>query len=102
MTFTEIDRIIANLERADAIIAKFSDLILAEMQRLVPVKTGALKRSIAAHLEGMVAEITAGEGLTYAAHVEYGTSSAAAHPFFRVAVERYADAFRAEVQQLLG
>jgi len=98
----ELDAIIARLERADAIVQRYTDLITDEAKRLAPVETGALRDSIAAHLDGMASEITAGEGLDYAAAQEYGTATIPAHPYFRVAFERYADAFFGELQALLG
>ena len=98
-----LDAIIARLEKADALVERYTDLIVAEMRHLVPVKTGALRNSISAQLDGLVAEIVAGETLPDPRAVvqEYGSARIPAHPYLRPAIERYAAAFLAEIQALL-
>lgn len=98
----ELDALIARFDRIPALIEKYANLIADEARRLVHVKSGDLKASITVVLEGMVAEVTAGEGLTYAAALEYGTSKAAAYPYMRPAAERYFPAFIAELEALIG
>ena len=52
----------------------------------------------------LVAEVTAGEGLpdARAVYMEYGTARIAPRAYMRPAMERYADAFIAEVQAVLN
>jgi HK97 gp10 family phage protein len=97
-----IDALILRFALIDPLIAKYAALIEAAAKRYVPVKTGALKASITTELEAMAATITAGEGLTYAAAVEYGTSRMASRAYMRPAFEQYAPAFVAELQALIG
>lgn len=84
--------------RIAVVVATFADLIVNRAKELAPVKTGALRDSIQAHLAGWAADITAGESLDYAVFVEYGTVRRGAHPFMRPAIEQYAAAFTAAVQ----
>jgi HK97 gp10 family phage protein len=100
VTTDALDTAIRRLEAVQEIVAKYANAIAEDARRLVPVKTGALQRSITVHLEGLVAEISAGEGLTYAAAVEYGTARAAAQPFLRPAFERHIEAFVREITTL--
>jgi HK97 gp10 family phage protein len=97
-----IEALILRFALIDPLIAKYAALIEAAAKRYVPVKTGALKASITTELEAMAATITAGEGLTYAAAVEYGTSRMSARPYMRPAAEQYIPAFIAELQALLA
>jgi hypothetical protein len=100
----EIDALIARVERLQGIVAKYADLIVQEAKRLSPVDTGALRASITAHLDGLMAEITAGEGLPdiRAVVMEYGSSRVAARSYLRPAMERYAPDFIREIQAALG
>jgi HK97 gp10 family phage protein len=93
----ELDKLIAQAERLDLIVATFADLIEQRAKQLVPVKTGALRDSIVTHLEGLAAEIIAGEGLDYAAAIEYGTATHPGTSYMRPALEQYTAAFIAEV-----
>jgi HK97 gp10 family phage protein len=97
-----IDATIARLEQIEAIVAKYAGLIEEEAKTLVPVRTGALRDSIVTHLNGLVAEITAGEGLSYAHLIEYGTRGRPAQPYLRPAAEKYADEFAREIAAALG
>jgi hypothetical protein len=94
-----LDALIARAEGVEALVAKYAALIVEEARRLAPVDTGALRESIAATLDGMAAEIIAGEGLPdiRAVAMEYGNARVAAHPYLRPSVERYAAAFIEEV-----
>jgi HK97 gp10 family phage protein len=88
-----LDAAIARLEQLDAIVAKYAGLIEERAKTLVPIKTGALHDSIVTELHGLVADIVAGAGLSYAVPVEYGSHGRAARPFMRPAIEAYADEF---------
>lgn len=72
-------------------------------EALVPIDTGALKQSITVTDQGeLTRTVTAGGGtVTYAEHVEWGTSKAPAQPFFTPAVEAERPAFEQGVKGLL-
>lgn len=53
----------------------------------VPVKTGYLRSTIQARLQGWMAEI--GAEAEYASSVEFGSRYARAHPYLRPAVEEH-------------
>jgi hypothetical protein len=99
-----LDALIARLESLPAIVEKYADLIVEAAKRYAPVDTGALRDSITAHLNGLTAEITAGEGLPdiRAIVMEYGSSTIPARYYFRPAVEQFALAFIIEVENLLS
>jgi HK97 gp10 family phage protein len=98
----QLDAMIARVEHLDAIVAKYAALIEARAKQLVPVLTGALRDSITTHLEGLAAEIVAGEGLDYAAIIEYGGYNRPAKPYIRPATEEYVAAFVAEIWAAMG
>lgn len=103
MVSTEsLDDLILRMTALDAVVAKYGALVLQSAQRLVAVDTGALKASIRLELEAMTATIIAGEGLTYAAAQEYGDARQPGTAFMRPSIERYADAFLAEVQAVMN
>ncbi len=69
-----------------------------------PVKTGALKESIKyvehSRPSGPAMELQVGNSkVRYAAHVEYGTSKAPAHPFVRPVVERLKKRYPGQIEQ---
>jgi HK97 gp10 family phage protein len=99
-----IDELIAKYALIPAIVAKYADLIVAEMRRLARVDSGEMRDSIVAHLEAWAAEMTIGEGLPDARAVfnEYGTAHMAAQPMARPAMERYGPAFAAEIAAVIG
>jgi HK97 gp10 family phage protein len=97
-----IDATIARLEQIEAIVEKYAGLIEEEAKTLVPVRTGALRDSITTHLNGLVAEVTAGEGLTYGHLIEYGTRGRPAQPYLRPAIEAYADEFVRAIAAAVG
>jgi hypothetical protein len=112
LTFTAdtsaIDQTIANLKNASDLIARYARLIADEAIRLAPYDPTNphlhLREDIIVHLDGMVAEIVAGENLPdiRAIVMEYGSSRVVAHPYFRVAFMRYEEAFARDIQALLG
>lgn len=71
--------------RVDVILEEMAADALAEAKRLVPVRTGDLKRSIVVEIRGR--RIILGSDLHYAPYVEMGTPKAAARPFLRPAIE---------------
>jgi HK97 gp10 family phage protein len=97
-----LDALIARAARVEDVVAMYADLIETEAKRFVPVDTGALRDSIVTQLHGWAAEITAGEGLTYARYVEYGTARAPAQPYLRPAMERHAAAFIRAVSEVFS
>lgn len=80
----DVDKIIDKVSKEGA------EKVAADARRLVPVKTGALKKSIKvskSKFEGGGHVVSAGGGdLFYASFVELGRSGAPAHPFLRAAL----------------
>lgn len=76
----------------------------AEMQqkamRLVPVDTGALKRSILLQIvdDGLAAKMTV--GMHYGPYVEYGTRKMNAQPFVRPAFNEQSAKFARELREI--
>lgn len=72
-----------------ALIASLGEATASRAQALAPVRTGALRASIASHAEGITttakAAITA--EVPYAAFVEFGTSDTPAQPYLRPALD---------------
>lgn len=78
----------AQIKRAmSQVIRKVTLDAEAQMKQLAPVDTGHLRNSIQSEFEGELTGIVS-VGAEYAAHVEYGTSRAAAQPYFEPAMER--------------
>lgn len=99
----QIDVLLNGFEgRVQRVVAKYAALIEARAKQLSPVLTGALRASITTHLDGWVAEITAGENLDYAVYVEYGAHNHPAQPFLRPAIEQFAASFTAEIGAIFG
>lgn len=75
----------------DAGVQQTAEAIAQEAQRLVPVDTGALRTSIEVFGAGGsgARTVEAGQGLDYAAFVEYGTAKAPAQPFMTPAAARH-------------
>jgi HK97 gp10 family phage protein len=99
---TPLDAAIEHMERIEEIVSHYAGLIEERAKTLVPVKTGALRASITTHLNGLVAEVTAGEGLSYAVVVEYGGHNRPSQPFMRPAIEAYADEFVRAIIAVVG
>ena len=70
-------------------------------QRLVPVDTGTLKRSITLEITdgGMAAEVE--PHTEYAAYVEYGTRKMAAQPYIKPAFEEQSKQFEKDMRGLV-
>jgi HK97 gp10 family phage protein len=66
-------------------LTEWAEKTRAEAQRLVPVRTGYLRSTIYGRTREWTAEI--GAEASYAAHVEFGTSTAQAKPFLNPAVQ---------------
>lgn len=74
----------------DAGVQETAEQVEETARSLVPVDTGALRTSIETFGAGGSGERTveAGQGLGYAAFVEYGTDKAPAQPFLTPAAEQ--------------
>jgi len=77
----------------DDTIDVVAEMITVEAQRIVPVRTGTLQRSI---YHKKIAELTheIGAAVFYAIFVCYGTSRQRAQPFLRPAIYKYQDQIR--------
>jgi len=84
----------------DAAVEAGADLIQDMAITLVPVRTGMLKSTIHVEPTGQMMErlVSAGQGITYAAYVEYGTRKMGAQPYMRPA----RDAREAEIVNLIA
>lgn len=77
----------AMTERLKQITLKPAMVVRDEARDLVPVVTGALKAAIfAGALKDKPGALVGVKGVFYAAFVEFGTSKASAHPYFRPAL----------------
>lgn len=74
----------------EAAVVEVAKQVEATAQSLVPVDTGALRTSIETFGAAGEAEriVSAGQGLDYAAHIEFGTYKMAAQPFMTPAAQR--------------
>lgn len=80
-------QILKRVERQSKdIVYKVGDVIETTAKQLVPVKTGALQRSIKNTGNGVEATED------YAGSVELGTAKKAAQPYLRPAIERFSKA----------
>jgi HK97 gp10 family phage protein len=96
----------AMTERLKAITMKPAMVVRDEAKDLVPVVTGALKEAIfAGPLKQKVGALVGVKGVYYAAFVEFGTSKAEAHPYFRPALNAtrplYANMIAGDLKQLI-
>jgi len=104
-----IDRLIARLGKAsetldpktDEGLSEVADRIVADAKAMVPIDTGSLQRSIRkqhhvseGHIHnlgvsagGYATNPRTGRIVSYAVHVEYGTSRMAPKPYLRTALE---------------
>lgn len=84
----------AELERVLALVEDFVDDeiipdVVADMKRMAPVDTGAMRDSIEGQPGGVITiSAVSPEGHPYPADVEFGTEIMAAQPFVRPAVYR--------------
>jgi len=80
----KVDKII------DEVSEKGAEKVAADARRLVPVKTGALKKSIevkkSKYKDGGHVVVAGGGDLFYASFVELGRAGALANPFMRAAL----------------
>lgn len=96
-----VERLLSNLsllphalrKSLDDTIDVVGEMIKVEAQRIVPVHTGTLQRSI---FHNKIAELTheIGAAVFYAVFVEYGTSRMRAQPYLRPAIQKYQDQIR--------
>jgi HK97 gp10 family phage protein len=87
-------------KRAQTVVAKTSQDIVALAQQLVPVDTSATKNSIDADFspDGLAAEM--GPTTHYAWYLEHGTSKMAPHAFMGPALDRHTPGFVDAMRQL--
>jgi HK97 gp10 family phage protein len=83
--FDKLQAFIENLpniikKSADDIMGVGAEMMLSEAQRLVPVRTGTLQRSIRVVHRGL-ADWQVGSIIYYAGYVEYGTRFQMAQPY---------------------
>jgi HK97 gp10 family phage protein len=76
------------VERVKTVMSKTMHNVVADAQNLVPVDTGALKGSIGPDLDGDGLGFIVGATMSYAAHVEYGTSRMSPQPYLMPAFDR--------------
>jgi HK97 gp10 family phage protein len=92
-----LDKMTAEMKpRASAIVNTYGLAIASEAAQNAPVDTGALRNSIMSesHMENELLYIVQ-DGVDYGVFVEFGTSRAAAQPFFIPAVEAWRERFLA-------
>ena len=83
-----INRFDAEMQnRIQTRLAEWAQTIKAEVERLVPVKTGYLRSTIYAKATEWQMEI--GADATYAAAVEFGTQFSQAKPYLNPAIENH-------------
>lgn len=118
LNVTELNQYQRQLENASgninlaarAVTAKYTDLIVKEAKRLVPVDTGRLRDSITADTKGEAGRsIATGDIVAdapYAGFVEFGTVRQAPQPFMRPALRKYRKGFKDDLAragaQVLG
>jgi HK97 gp10 family phage protein len=95
-----LDALIARAAGVEALVAKYTALVEAEAKRLAPVETGHLRDEIHSELTAMAGTVIS--DVPYSAAQEYGTARQAGTAFMRPALERYREAFLAEVAALFG
>jgi HK97 gp10 family phage protein len=69
------------------VLAEWAEAVKAEAEKLVPLRTGYLQRTIFAKVKDWVVEV--GAEATYAAAVEFGTRNMRARPYLSPALEQY-------------
>ncbi len=74
-------------EAVAALVLEAAEAIVVLAKGLAPVRTGALRDSIAAELTGALTA-TVGTPITYAIYQEFGTRFMAAHPFLIPATDQ--------------
>ncbi len=78
---------VATQERVRAQLYEWAQMVKAEAERIVPVKTGYLRSTIFARMQELVAEV--GAEAVYAYCVEFGTRYMHARPFIQPALQQH-------------
>lgn len=88
------DKIVRRVEKdARRLRLCLGKVVATKAEQLVPVKTGALKKTIRVEEEGDVVAVRAGDDeVDYAGKVELGTEKQAAQPYLKPASERVSGA----------
>jgi HK97 gp10 family phage protein len=73
--------------QVQAYLLEWAEVVKADSERLVPVRTGYLQSTIFANSQDWQVEV--GAEASYASAVEFGTQYAKAQPFIAPAVEAY-------------
>lgn len=80
------------------VVAKSGLALQADAQALAPSLTGTLRGSIKADIGALVA--TVGPTVDYGGYVEYGTSDTAPQPYMGPALDKNADPFVADLEEV--
>lgn len=99
--------IAAQRQDLQAELRALADQLAQQIRAACPERTGALKNSVkvmeSKGIKGSTVRISIGNRtVDYAAHVEYGTSHAAAQPFVRPVVERFRQQFPGQIEQMIA
>ncbi len=78
---------LAMQERVRSQVNEWAQMVKAEAERIVPVKTGYLRSTIFARMQELVAEV--GAEAAYAYCVELGTRYMQARPFIQPALQQH-------------
>ena len=106
--FSEVRSLAADLGKARAgavpaaqkVIAKTAHDVEGTGKQLAAVDTGAMRNSIGVDVGTLQATI--GPTVSYAPHLEYGTSRMAPQPFMNPAADRHSPAFYTALEQVVG
>ena len=102
-----IDQLVKHLDKAASlndvqqVVKSNTSKMTANMQRLAPVDTGYMKRSIKMELTEGGFSGQAGPHADYSAYVEYGTRFQSAQPFVKPAYNEQKGVFIKELERLL-
>lgn len=111
LNVTELNQYQNQLERvageislaARAVTSRYTDLIVKEAKRLVPVDTGRLRDSITADTQGEASRTVATGDIVadapYAGFVEFGTVRMAPQPYMRPALAKYRRDFKNDLEK---
>ncbi|MDN6670662.1 MAG: HK97 gp10 family phage protein [Staphylococcus equorum] len=91
-----------NIEPIRKVVKNNGAQMQNKAQRLAPVDTGALKRSISIDLQdgGFTAKVS--PGVDYAAYQEYGTRFQSGTPFMRPSFRSQQPMFISDLKRLMG
>ncbi|MCT0038683.1 MULTISPECIES: HK97-gp10 family putative phage morphogenesis protein [Lactococcus] len=107
LSFKGIDQLVKHLDKAASlkgvqqVVKSNTSNMTANMQKLVPVDTGYMKRSIKMELTEGGFSGQAGPHTDYSAYVEYGTRFQSAQPFVKPAYNEQKGLFIKDLERLL-